>query len=115
MEEMETMDKIWTALSGELPPSGKRVLFSWLNSQGKRRTSIGFYAAYRDIIVSDDEENPEDEDCELWGDAVVLREGWYEEGAEEAEYEAGYCFRQKTPTHWMSLPPPPEKEHEDKV
>lgn len=89
-------------VAGDLPESGKRVIFSWLNDCLKRRTSIGFYAAPKTIDASGYEEPAEYEYYEE-KDQYTLQEGWYEEGA-----EAEYFYPVLAVTHWMPLPTPPE-------
>ncbi|MGE3550716.1 MAG: DUF551 domain-containing protein [Geobacter sp.] len=89
-------------IAGNLPESGKRVIFSWLNDCLKRRTSIGFYAAAKTIDASDYEE-PSEYEYDEEKDQYTLQEGWYEEGA-----EAEYFYPVLGVTHWMPLPAPPE-------
>ena len=101
----------WIPLEKELPESGTRVIFSWINCQGFRRTSIGYYAGTRILDASDWWNG--DVDYELLDyseeeDKEYVPEGWYEEGA-----EGEYCYPQSGVTHWMPLPPKPEDEQNE--
>jgi len=106
----------WIPIEKELPESGKRVIFSWINRQGFRRTSLGYYAEYLALFAEDTWDN-----ClELDGDAFDYKEsdkhfqepyipkGWYEEGA-----EGEYCYQQNGVTHWRPLLKNPEEEQSE--
>lgn len=60
-----------------LPPSGKRVLISWITKTGYKRISLGFYAA-KYSISADDWDDPDEAEFDSKGDCYVP-EGWYEE------------------------------------
>jgi hypothetical protein len=83
----------WEEITQGYPESGHRVMFSWLNSHGKRRTSIGYYAGKLALLAEDHWDNFDDIDGEYFVYALTdpdcttpyLPEGWFEEGA-EGEY-----------------------------
>lgn len=95
--------------ASDLPESGKRVIFGW-DGYGKRRTSIGFYAAPKSINA-DDFDEPESYEYDEEKDCYWLQEGWYEDGA-----EGEYFYPVHNVTHWTELPewplpnPPERKE-----
>ena len=66
------------SVTDKMPESGKRVIFGWVNSLGKRRTSIGFYAAPKSIDA-DDYDEPTLYEYDEEKDGYWLHEGWYEE------------------------------------
>ena len=86
------------AIAEKMPDSGKRIIFGWVNALGKRRTSIGFWAAPQDISA-DDYESAEEYEYDEIKDCYWLASGWYEEGA-----EGEYFYPQESPTHWVALP-----------
>lgn len=93
----------WIPVDQALPSDTRRVLFTWLNRQGKRRTALGFYAREREIEAdwgedTNEEECEDDENGTTW-----LMEGWYEDS-----YTAGYRGMVLDVTHWMQLPAPPD-------
>lgn len=91
------------AIEKKMPESGERVIFGWLNANAKRRTSIGFWAAPRDISAEACYESDDyvAEGCEYDEIAGIhlLPTGWYEESAGGENFNL-----QQTPTHWMDLP-----------
>jgi hypothetical protein len=91
--------KTMYSVKDKMPESGKRVIFGWVNSLGKRRTSIGFYAAPKSIDA-DDYDEPTLYEYDEEKDGYWLHEGWYEEGA---EYEYFYPI-DKVVTHWTDIP-----------
>ena len=94
----------WIEDSDYRPQSGKRVIFRWINELGKSRTSIGFYAAPKEISAND-YEDPQEYEYDEAKDCYWLGTGWYEEGA-----EGEYFYPQYGVTHWMPLPAPPVAE-----
>jgi hypothetical protein len=105
----------WIDVNQEKPKSGKRVIFTWENSHGKRRTGMGYYADEFALQAEDTWENfyeMDDDFFEYRDDDVnfevpYLPEGFYEELAERE-----YCIPQYRVTHWMKLPidPPGSKQ-----
>jgi hypothetical protein len=103
----------WIPTTQAFPKSGDRVLFSMINSQGRRRTSIGYYSGklslraeeqwegFNDLDADYFDYSPDDTDCQ----EPYIPEGWFEEGA-----EGEYCYSQSGVTHWMPLPKSPEEE-----
>ena len=67
-----------------MPPSGKRVIIFWLNGNGLKRTSMGFYAK-KYTIDADNWEHVERADYCEEKDQYFCPEGWHEE-MWEAEY-----------------------------
>jgi hypothetical protein len=96
------MKENWVNVGDNLPESGKRVIFHWTNELGNSRTSIGFYAAPKEISA-DDYEEPQEYEYDEEKDCYWLSSGWYEEGA-----EGEYFYPQHKVTHWMPLPESPE-------
>ena len=96
----------WIPIEKEQPESGTRVIFSSVNCQGFRRTSIGYYAAEHTLLAEDHWTSDVDFeflDYSLEEDTYYVPEGWYEEGA-----EGEYCYSQSGVTHWMPLPEKPK-------
>ena len=105
----------WIPVAEDTPWSGERVIFSWVNSFGHRRTSMGYYSGKLALLVDDWWDNfsnlnwdddyfefhPDDPDHEN----PYLPVGWWEEGA-----EGEYCYSQSGVTHWMKLPDLPEEK-----
>jgi len=101
----------WISTKYKLPESGQRVIFSWTNCQGNKRTSIGYYAAEHTLLAEDHWDA--DVDLELLDysekeDKYYVPEGWYEEGA-----EGEYCYSQSGITHWTPLLKKPEEENDE--
>ena len=104
----------WIDVNHEKPKSGKRVIFTWKNPHGKRRTGKGYYAgkfalqadnAWKDVYEMDDDFF-EYRDDDVNFEVPYLPEGFYEELA-----EGEYCILQYRVTHWMELPiDPPDFE-----
>ena len=92
------MKNLSNSVADKMPESGKRVIFGWINSLGKRRTSIGFYAAHKSINA-DDYEEPTLYEYDEEKDGYWLQSGWYEEGA-----DGEYFFPIENVTHWMDIP-----------
>lgn len=92
----------WISIKEGLPESRARVIFTWQNSQIKRRTSIGFYAAHKSIDA-DIYEEIDDAWYDEETDRYWLPEGWYEEAA-----EGEYFYSISNVTHWQPLPEPPK-------
>jgi hypothetical protein len=96
----------WIGVDEQMPPNGRRVMFSWLNTSGKRRTSIGRYAAARSIEEYDEDNDGATNDYDEEMDKYYAHEGWHEMPVESEHYYAV----SGTVTHWKALPPPPEDE-----
>jgi len=86
------------SITDKMPESGKRVIFGWINSNGKRRTSIGFYAAPKSINA-DDYEEPEAYEYDEEKDCYWLQSGWYEDGA-----DSEYFYPVYNVTNWEDIP-----------
>jgi hypothetical protein len=92
----------WISVDDEMPKSGRRVLFSWLNPLKKRRTGLGIYAK-KHTIEANDWDYTEAADYDEETDNYYCPEGWVED-----PYESEYTYPVEGITHWMPLPEPPE-------
>lgn len=97
------MNDAWISVEQALPTNTRRVLFTWLNETGKRRTALGFYARSREIEADWGEDASYDE-CEDDDNGTMwLMEGWYEDS-----WVSGYYVMVLDVTHWMLLPAMPQ-------
>lgn len=95
----------WIRCEDEMPKSGRRVLFTWVNALGNRRISIGYHAERMSEEAHWHEVNYEGCDYDEDADTYYIPTGWYEIG-----WEAEVCgdVRDRV-THWMPQPEPPEE------
>mgnify|MGYP003591770275 CR=1 FL=1 len=97
------MNHEWIPVDQSLPEDTRRVLFTWINEAGKRRTALGFYARHREI-EADWGEDVSWEECEEDDDGTTwMLEGWYEDS-----WVTGYFAMVLDVTHWMKLPAMPQ-------
>lgn len=97
----------WVSVEDDLPKSGRRVIFSWVNSHGKTRTSMGFYSKKQTLDADFWEETDGADYCEETGQ-YFCPEGWHEE-MHESEY---FYYVSDKVIAWMPRPnPPTEKEN----
>jgi hypothetical protein len=96
----------WISVEDAMPPSGLRVMFTWKNSLGKRRTALGRYVARYSIAEYDEDTDGETNDYDAETDTHYAREGWHEVPVEGEQY---YIVAEKV-THWQMLPETPEQE-----
>lgn len=98
----------WHSTKNKLPLNSKRILFTWINEYGKKRTGLGFY-------IRDEESNLVehcccDESCggELECNIAIfneekntcfLKQGWFESSGSD-EY---LCHIVNEVTHWASM------------
>lgn len=95
----------WVSVE-RLPVTGKKVIATFANSHRKRITITAMYVADRTISADDHEEGECIEYCDE-ADEYFLIEGWYE--IVSCYDEFSYVFTGEKITHWMPLPPEPEK------
>ena len=94
----------WASVEDRLPKGGVRVLFSWINSHGNRRTGLGFYVT-KYWMSADCFEDAEDCCDYIEPDETYwVPEGWHEE-----PHESEFFHTTPTPTHWMPLPEAPKE------
>lgn len=96
----------WVSVDERLPVTGKKVIATLANSHRKRITITAMYVADRTISADDHEEGECIEYCDE-ADEYFLIEGWYE--IVSCYDEFSYVFTGEKITHWMPLPPEPEK------
>jgi hypothetical protein len=96
----------WIDVEEEMPPNGRRVMFTWMNSLGKRRTSIGRYVAARTVEEYDEETNGTTNDYDEATDTYYAHAGWHEMPVESEHY---YPVADKV-THWQPIPETPEAD-----
>lgn len=96
----------WIPVEDAMPPNGLRVMFTWENSLGKRRTALGRYVSRHTIAEYDEETDGETNDYDAETDTHYAREGWHEVPVEGEQY---YIVSDKV-THWQVLPETPEQE-----
>jgi hypothetical protein len=97
----------WISVADKLPETGKKVIATFLNQSGKRRTICAHYIE-RWSVESDSDSDCYDEYSEE-KDAYFFCEGWYENIENWGEYSAVHVCEGEI-THWMPLPESPEKQ-----
>lgn len=73
----------WISVEDDKPDNGARVLFTWINVLGNRRTTIGCFTRPFGICA-ENEDGIDELDYEGWFDwtehgTPYRKEGWYEE------------------------------------
>lgn len=83
------------------PKTGRKILLSLENIDGKRRTIVAFWVERFTIEDDGDDDHGEEKDGTYY-----WPEGWYERIESHDDF---YCLyaAQKSITHWMPLPNPP--------
>lgn len=76
------------------PKDGRQIVTGYRNERGKWHVCLARYHAADTLLAGEDD------------DELSNEEGWYAASAEEWE-ETTYLL---SPTHWLPLPPPPERE-----
>ena len=94
---------MWVSVDDKLPDAGEKVLATFENSHGKRRTICG-HLVPRWTIESDCDDAYDEYSEEK--DAYYLREGWYENIENWGDFSSVYVCDGEV-THWMPLPKPP--------
>jgi hypothetical protein len=84
----------------ETAPERKKVLVSWVNELGKRRTALAVFYPVGTIELDESPEDWVDED----GKNTVAG-GW-----ESREAGGDDWYLDEQPTHWMPLPAPPQPD-----
>lgn len=93
----------WTPAS-TLPPSGKRVIATYINSIGNRRTIVAMWIAAKTREADSESDNFEYDDAT---DTCYVPQGWYECIYNWDDYSSVAVYEGEI-THWMPLPPAPE-------
>lgn len=99
----------WIRVKEKLPETGRKVIATFVNNQGKRRTICGHYIE-RFTVESCGEFECNDEYSEEM-DNYFFCEGWYENIENWGEYSSVHVCEGDV-THWMPLPEPPETSHD---
>jgi len=102
----------WISVTESLPETGKKVIATFVNQSGKRRTICAHYIA-RWSVESDNNDDCHDEYSEE-KDAYFYCEGWYENIENWGEYMAVHVCEGEI-THWMPLPESPEQQAQQPV
>lgn len=101
-KEREVADG-WISVAEQMPPSGLKVLATYVNRAGKRRTICAEWVAAKTVESSDSSDIGEyDEEADMYFDP----EGWYEQMDNWEEYTA-LAVTEGEITHWQRLPPHP--------
>lgn len=82
-------------------PQNQKVIVSWLNSHGKRRTTFAVFYPAESIPMDDN--TPEE--C-VTEEGLNSEAGWFE--IREAGEASDGLFNENL-THWMPLPDPPKE------
>lgn len=77
----------------------QKVIVGWTNELGNWRTTLATFYEMGDIELDESPEDWVDEE----GRNVVA--GWWEDSQTREEW-----YLDERPTHWMPLPPPPDRE-----
>lgn len=93
----------WISVFDHFPEAGKKVLATFENSHGKRRTICGHHVP-RWTIESDCDDAHDEYSEEK--DAYYLCEGWYENIENWGDFTSVYVCEGEV-THWMPLPEAP--------
>lgn len=91
------MNQQWQLI--ETAPERRKVLVTWVNALGNRRTALASYWNEGELDMADDV--PE---WEVNEEGANLEAGWWEES--EGNDDAMFRLVEKM-THWMPLPDPP--------
>lgn len=96
----------WISVDERLPDSSGKVLATYINDHGWRRTICAHYIP-RFTILTDGEIDTRDEYNEQL-DEYFICEGWYEVMENALDYSAVFVGDEVV-THWMELPDYPEE------
>lgn len=97
----------WIRVSEHLPDTGKKVIASFTNSHGKRRTICAHYIA-RWTTPSDNFSDHElNHEYHEEKDEYFLCEGWYENIENWGDFSS-VSVSEGDISHWMPLPPCPD-------
>ena len=91
----------WISVRKAIPPNGRKVLATYLNSYKNRRIITAQY--FRRFEVESSGENGEFDEYRKEDDTYYVCEGWYECVDNWNEYSSFYVT-EGTVTHWMELP-----------
>ena len=97
----------WTPVAKALPDTTKKVLATYLNKAGKRRTVIANWVQARTQETRWEDESGCTEYDES-SDEFFLKEGWYECVENCEEYDMWWIYEGEV-THWMPLPLSPRE------
>jgi len=97
----------WIRVTERLPEAGKKVIATFVNQSGKRRTICAHHIV-RWSVESDNDDCCHDE-YSAEKDAYFLCEGWYENIENWGEYSSVHVCEGEI-THWMPLPESPEQQ-----
>ena len=95
----------WISVEDALPPTERKVLATFVNGYGKRRTICAHHIS-RFTVESDGEFETNDEYNEE-KDEYYLCEGWYENIENWGDFSSVFVCEGDI-THWMPLPEPPK-------
>jgi hypothetical protein len=97
----------WINVTQSLPETGKKVIATFVNQSGKRRTICAHYIE-RWALESDSDDDCYDEYSEE-KDAYFYCKGWYENIENWGGYTSVHVCEGEV-THWMPLPESPEQQ-----
>ena len=93
----------WIPVTERMPEPGSKVLITYLNSLGNRRTVCGWHAPEKYFEAASESEIAEyDEATDNYYDPA----GWYESIDNWEDY-SHVVVHEGQPSHWMPLPEPP--------
>lgn len=95
----------WISVFDKLPDAGKKVLATFKNRHGKRRTICGHHVPRWTIESGCDDDDVHDEYNEE-KDAYYLCQGWYENIENWGDFTSVHVCEGEV-THWMPLPDAP--------
>ena len=93
----------WIAATDSKPSAGQKVIASYVNSSGKRRTVIARWVAAK---TEESNENSDIGEYDEATDAYYDPEGWYECIDNWDDFTA-IVINEGEVTHWMPRPAPP--------
>lgn len=99
----------WVSAIEKLPAVQKKVLATFVNRCGKRRTICAHYIPRWTQESYGDDESHDEYSEEL--DNYFMCEGWYENIENWGEFSAVHVCEGDV-THWMPLPDAPETNNE---
>lgn len=95
----------WINVNEQMPEAGKKVIATYLNSYGKKRTIIASWVPRWTEQDYGDEETASEYNEEK--DTYFLKEGWYEQLDNWGDYTSCFVHEGKI-AYWMPLPESPK-------